>query len=381
MIRVVETYRDYEDPRALEKQLQDFMKKHPNKSEWSDNDYETYYDLKDRIRFAWDDEEYDMDVYGESYTKGKEDKILLVAKEIADYFKYHNKNLNRKQDGFLDDLDVAIQNRDIRAIKSFAGDMQNNSKNLTKEQYYLINDLYTDFNYANGRFSESYLREYYNQPLHDKLKRDGYTFVGSQGGWYCYAKNALGGGRPTYKAFPTNADSEDAIEDVSYEQVKGKDPMPYDIDAMDYGRGNRGLSYRFAFAESKLTESDFTGDPLLPDVKDVYEELIRMYDVRKDVGYVETAKKMAEYVGGKANVSTSRTSLDNDYMEINWKVYGDFEFDGRKKTSYDGRNSILSDSYGNWLMYIEDLCMAFYKVNGGKGGYTPDLIKAIGKGY
>lgn len=160
MIRVVETYRDYEDPRALERQLQDFMKKHPNKSEWSDYDYETYYDLKDRINFAWQDEEYDMDIY-----------------------------------------------------------------------------------------DESYLREYYNQPLHDKLKRDGYTFVGSQGGWYCYAKNALGGGRPKYKAFPTNADSEDAIEDVTYAQVKGKDPMPYDIDTMDYyGRGNRGgLSYRFAY--------------------------------------------------------------------------------------------------------------------------------------
>lgn len=201
-VRMAEAYRDYEDPRALERQLQDFMKKHPNKSEWSDYDYETYYDLKDRINFAWQDEEYDMDIYDESYP-----------------------------------------------------------------------------------------------------------------------------------------------------------------------------------SESKLTESDFTGDPLLPDVKDVYEELIRMYDVRKDVGYVETAKKMAEYVGGKANVSTSRTSLDNDYMEINWKVYGDFEFDGRNKTSYDGRNSILSDSYGNWLMYIEDLCMAFYKTNGGKGGYTPDLIKAIGKGY
>ena len=167
--------------------------------------------------------------------------------------------------------------------------------------------------------------------------------------------------------------------DFGVEEIKNVDKSV--IDNID-GFYRKVLdTYRDTYTESKLTESDFTGDPLLPDVKDVYEELIRMYDVRKDVGYVETAKKMAEYVGGKANVSTNRTSFNNDYMEINWKVYGDFEFDGRNKTSYDGRNSILSDSYGNWLMYIEDLCMAFYKVNGGKGGYTPDLIKAIGKGY
>jgi len=287
MIRVVETYRDYEDPRALERQLQDFLKKHPNENEWSDYDYETYYDLKDRINFAWQDEEYDMDIY-----------------------------------------------------------------------------------------DESCLTEFYNAPLHDKLKQDGYTYVGSQGGWYCYQKNSLGGGRPKYKAFPMNADNEDAIEDVSYEQVKGKDPMPYDLDTMDYyGRGKRGgLSYRFAY-ESRLTESDFTGDPLLPDVRDVYDELVRMYDVRKDVGYVETAKAMAEYVGGKAYIRTSRSKIfDAEYIYIDWIVKnGEFK--------YTGYSCITSDyEMADWYRYIEDLCMAYYKANGGKGGYTPALIKAIGRG-
>lgn len=126
--------------------------------------------------------------------------------------------------------------------------------------------------------------------------------------------------------------------------------------------------------ETKLTESDFTGDPLLPDVKDVYEELVRMYDVRKDVGYVETAKAMAQYVGGKANVRTYRTKVNNsDCMEIDWIVKdGDFK--------YTGFSLILDDRMANWYRYIEDLCMAYYKANGGKGGYTPDLIKAIGRG-
>ena len=92
-------------------------------------------------------------------------------------------------------------------------------------------------------YDESYLKEFYNQPLHDKLKQDGYSFVGSQGGWYCYVKNSLGGGRPKYKAFPTNADSVDEIREVSYEQVKGKDPMPYDIDAFDYYDTAKGDSF------------------------------------------------------------------------------------------------------------------------------------------
>lgn len=288
MIRVIEDiYRQYEDPRTLEKELQDFLDKHPDKSEWDDLDWERYYDLKDRINFAWQDEEYDMDIY-----------------------------------------------------------------------------------------DESCLTEFYNASLHDKLKQDGYTYVGSQGGWYCYQKNNLGGGRPKYKAFPMNADDESAIEDVSYEQVNGKDPMPYDLDTMDYyGRGNRGgLFYRFAY-ESKLTESDFTDDPLLPEVKDKYDELMQMYDVRKDVGYVETVKKMLASIGGKANVNAFRSNtFGDDRMVIDW-IVKDGEF------KYTGRSYISDDSYGQWLFFIEDLCMAFYKSLGGKGGYTPDLIKAIGKGY
>lgn len=232
---------------------------------------------------------------------------------------------------------------------------------------------------------------YVPDEVYDYLAKEGYEEAGSvKGDFETFRKVVKTDGKlkGKWKAVPSDAKSIDDIIDITYDQALGYEPIinPRESSVSKLSRelGKMLLppqGYTGRKNESKLTESDFTGDPLLPDVKDVYEELIRMYDVRKDVGYEETAKKMAEYVGGKANVSTSRTSLDNDYMEINWKVYGDFEFDGRKKTSYDGRNSILSDSYGNWLMYIEDLCMAFYKVNGGKGGYTPDLIKAIGKGY
>lgn len=56
-------YRQYEDPRKLEQELEQFLEQHPNKADWDEYDYETYYDLKERINFAWQDEEYDMMQY------------------------------------------------------------------------------------------------------------------------------------------------------------------------------------------------------------------------------------------------------------------------------------------------------------------------------
>lgn len=51
-------YRNYENPWELEESLNDFLESHP-KEEWDEYDYETYYELKDRINFAWQDQEYD----------------------------------------------------------------------------------------------------------------------------------------------------------------------------------------------------------------------------------------------------------------------------------------------------------------------------------
>ena len=51
-------YRAYENPKALEQELENFMATHP-KEEWDEYDYETYADLKERINFAWQDDEYD----------------------------------------------------------------------------------------------------------------------------------------------------------------------------------------------------------------------------------------------------------------------------------------------------------------------------------
>ena len=51
-------YRQYEDPRKLQEQLDSWLETHPEDT-WDEYDYETYTDLKERINFAWQDEEYD----------------------------------------------------------------------------------------------------------------------------------------------------------------------------------------------------------------------------------------------------------------------------------------------------------------------------------
>ena len=51
-------FRRYEDPRKLQDQLDQWLQDNP-KETWDEYDYETYADLKERINFAWQDEEYD----------------------------------------------------------------------------------------------------------------------------------------------------------------------------------------------------------------------------------------------------------------------------------------------------------------------------------
>lgn len=56
-------YRQYEDPRTLEKELQvleEYYERKQNEGyELDDYDHEKLQSLRDRINFAWQDEEYD----------------------------------------------------------------------------------------------------------------------------------------------------------------------------------------------------------------------------------------------------------------------------------------------------------------------------------
>lgn len=79
-------------------------------------------------------------------------QIIKQAKEIRDYFQSHNNNLNRTQEQYLEDLSDGIDNESVMAIREAVEELKYNSKNLRKEQYYLIEDLYDEFNLADGKF-------------------------------------------------------------------------------------------------------------------------------------------------------------------------------------------------------------------------------------
>ena len=79
-------------------------------------------------------------------------QVIKQAKEIRDYFQSHNNNLNRRQEQFLEDLSDGIDSRSIVAIREAIENLKYNSKNMRNEQYYLIEDLYNEFNFAGGKF-------------------------------------------------------------------------------------------------------------------------------------------------------------------------------------------------------------------------------------
>lgn len=79
-------------------------------------------------------------------------EIIKRAEEIRDYFQYHNNNLNRKQEQYLDDLSDGIDNQSISAIRDAVENLKYNSKNMRSGQYDLVINLYNDFNFAGGKF-------------------------------------------------------------------------------------------------------------------------------------------------------------------------------------------------------------------------------------
>ena len=82
----------------------------------------------------------------------KVQQLLKQAREIRDYFKYHNNNLNSRQDQLLEDLSDGIDSESTTAIRNAIENLKYNSKNMRQEQFYLIEDLYNEFNFAGGKF-------------------------------------------------------------------------------------------------------------------------------------------------------------------------------------------------------------------------------------
>ncbi len=91
----------------------------------------------------------------ETYTDAD---ILAMAEDMCEYFMYHNRNLNRLQDGLVDDLSAAVSAKDIKAIRRIVEKFKYNSKNLNKEQEWRVEYLYGAFNYA-GAYAGTALAE------------------------------------------------------------------------------------------------------------------------------------------------------------------------------------------------------------------------------
>ena len=79
-------YRQYEDPRKLQDQLDQWLETHPEDT-WDEYDYETYMDLKDRINFAWQDEEYD-EMHRDPEDERWMEENVYSAEEVDNHYFY-----------------------------------------------------------------------------------------------------------------------------------------------------------------------------------------------------------------------------------------------------------------------------------------------------
>ena len=79
-------FRRYEDPRKLQDQLDQWLQDNP-KETWDDYDYETYTDLKERINFAWQDEEYD-EMHRDPADEQWMEENVYSATDVGDHYFY-----------------------------------------------------------------------------------------------------------------------------------------------------------------------------------------------------------------------------------------------------------------------------------------------------
>lgn len=79
-------------------------------------------------------------------------QLFSDAREILDYFKWHNRNLNKRQDEILSDLSDAVDSGSTIAVREAIGNLKFNSKNFTNEQYYIVTDLYNELCTSGGKY-------------------------------------------------------------------------------------------------------------------------------------------------------------------------------------------------------------------------------------
>lgn len=80
------------------------------------------------------------------------DGFFKKVQEIVDYFKYHNKNLNKTQDYLLYDLEDALDSRSTIAAREAIANLQNHTRGMTNAQSSLIEELYEELFYSDGLY-------------------------------------------------------------------------------------------------------------------------------------------------------------------------------------------------------------------------------------
>ena len=84
----------------------------------------------------------------------KVDQLFKDAQNIVDYFAYHNKNLNKTQDGLIEDLSDAVYNRSTIVVREAISALKYHTKGMNNTQTFYIESLYEDFFFADGRYSD-----------------------------------------------------------------------------------------------------------------------------------------------------------------------------------------------------------------------------------
>jgi len=79
-------------------------------------------------------------------------QLFSDARELLDYFEWHNRNLNKRQDEILSDLSDAVDSGSTIAVREAIGNLKYNSKNFTNEQYYIVMDMYNELYTSGGKY-------------------------------------------------------------------------------------------------------------------------------------------------------------------------------------------------------------------------------------
>jgi len=128
-------------------------------------DYNSYTDSEglsyNSVRFR-DDKSYKR----ESVHTDLVDQFFADVQDVVDYFRYHNKNLNKTQDYLLYDLEDALDSRSTLAAREAIANLKNHSKGMNNTQSSMIEELYGEL-FASGEYKdigrpsydESYKRE------------------------------------------------------------------------------------------------------------------------------------------------------------------------------------------------------------------------------